>query len=283
MFTEIGAVGETDLLSIDIDGNDWHVWKAVNAVNPRVVVIEYNGKFPPDLDWKQAYNPRHVWDGTDWHGASLKAFENLGKEKGYRLVGTNLRGCNAFFVREDLAADLFYELSTAESLYNPLRLNLQYISNHPAGYCLARQEDGFGILNYEKYELVSGFHETESVLGKERHVWTSETVSCFRMFVESGCQEILIPVRLSDEILERGKFEVRISGNGAKDFQVILKEHCTMCRVVLSKASNKSRILELNIKIPYTWRPCDCSGSKDQRELGINILLSGIKFSSNRD
>lgn len=283
LFTEIGAEGEIDLLSIDIDGNDWYVWKAVDAVNPRVVVTEYNGKFPPDLEWKQAYNPRHVWDGTDWQGASLKAFENLGREKGYRLVGTNLRGCNAFFVREDLAADMFYKLSTAEALYNPLRMNLQYIANHPAGYCLAGQKDGFGILNYEKYELVSGFHEVEGIAGKEQHVWTSETASCFRIFAESGCREIVIPVRLSNEVLERGRFEVRMGGEGVKDFQVILTEHCTMCRVALQEITDESRILELEIKIPYTWRACDYSDSKDQRELGINILLSGIEYNSVTD
>ena len=39
--------GEIDLLSIDIDGNDYHVWKAIDVINPRVVVIEYNAKFTP--------------------------------------------------------------------------------------------------------------------------------------------------------------------------------------------------------------------------------------------
>lgn len=102
LFSDADFTGEIDLLSIDIDGNDLYVWEAINVVNPRVVITEYNGKFPPDLEWTQAYNPTHIWDGTDWHGASLKAFEKLGQKKGYRLVGTDLRGCNAFFVRNDL-------------------------------------------------------------------------------------------------------------------------------------------------------------------------------------
>lgn len=91
-----GVTGEIDLLSIDIDGNDIYVWDAIEVVNPRVVIVEYNAKFPPDIEWKQAYNPSHIWRGTDWHGASLKAFEILGRNKGYRLVGTNLRGVMLF-------------------------------------------------------------------------------------------------------------------------------------------------------------------------------------------
>ena len=97
--------GDPDFLGIDIDGNDWYVWDAVKSVNPRLVCIEYNGKFPPDLNWKQAYHRDHVWDYSDWHGASLKAMELLGRQKGYVLVGTNLTGANAFFVRKDLCSE----------------------------------------------------------------------------------------------------------------------------------------------------------------------------------
>ena len=91
------------------------MWQAVNAVKPRVVVIEYNGKFPPDLEWKQAYNSNHVWDGSDWQGASLKAYELLGRELGYQLAGTNLNGVNAFFVRQDLAEDKFITPAAAKN------------------------------------------------------------------------------------------------------------------------------------------------------------------------
>ena len=139
-----------DLLSIDIDGNDWYVWKAIGSIKPRLVVIEYNGKFPPDLYWKQAYNATHRWDKTDWQGASLKALEELGREKGYVLTGTNLTGVNAFFVREDLySKDLFLDLKNAEELYNPYRKELKIASpGHSAGYCLVDQEENKGIKNY---------------------------------------------------------------------------------------------------------------------------------------
>ena len=102
LFAKNRFFGEIDLLSIDVDGNDFYIWEAIDSVSPRVVIIEYNGKFPPDLDWKQAYNEKHVWDGSDWHGASLKSLELLGTKKGYALVGTDIRGVNAFFVRSDI-------------------------------------------------------------------------------------------------------------------------------------------------------------------------------------
>lgn len=139
-----------DLLSIDIDGNDWYVWEAVRSTRPALVCIEYNGKFPPDHRWKQAYDRKHIWDRSDWQGASLKEMEELGRQKGYRLVGTNLTGVNAFFVREDLySKDLFPLPDTAEELYNPYRRDLKFVSpGHEARYCLVGQEENKGLKNY---------------------------------------------------------------------------------------------------------------------------------------
>jgi hypothetical protein len=130
-----GVSGGIDLLSIDIDGNDYWVWEAINCVQPRVVVIEYNPKFPPDFEWVMEYDKSHVWDRGDKHGASLKSLELLGRKSGYQLVGTNARGMNAFFVKADAAGSLFAQPATAENLYNPQRWNIQYISGHPSkGY-----------------------------------------------------------------------------------------------------------------------------------------------------
>lgn len=136
LIREAGIIGEIDLLSIDIDGNDYYVWESIDVIKPRVVVIEYNGKFPPDYAWKMEYNQNHVWNGSDLYGASLKAYERLGKKLGYKLVGTNVRGVNAFFVRSELTGDKFFEPSTSEALYNPLRLDLQWIASHPSVMCL---------------------------------------------------------------------------------------------------------------------------------------------------
>jgi hypothetical protein len=129
----VAAAGELDLLSIDIDGNDYHVMKAVQ-LRPRVLVIEYNGKYPPPMDLVPDYQPAHLWDGSDYAGASLQAIANLAKRLGYNLVGTNLTGANAFFVRSELAGDHFADGDTA-ALFNPARywLTAGYAAGHPPG------------------------------------------------------------------------------------------------------------------------------------------------------
>ena len=173
-----GISGEIDLLSIDVDGNDYYIWEAVSVINPMVVVIEYNGKFPPDTDWKMAYNSNHIWAGTDWHGAGLKALERLGEKKNYQLVGTSLNGVNAFFVRKELAKGKFYEPATAEALYNPLRLQLFHKNGHPSDVCLYGQSSNRGIFDYDEECIAAagyGFYKPECEPDGTRFVWTSQT------------------------------------------------------------------------------------------------------------
>jgi FkbM family methyltransferase len=93
---------EFGVLSIDIDGNDYWVWKAIRGWRPCVVVMEYNGAYPPPRKWVMKENPEHRWRGDTYYGASLASLAALGGEKGYTLVGTDSRGVNAFFVRDDL-------------------------------------------------------------------------------------------------------------------------------------------------------------------------------------
>ena len=131
IITDNGISGEIDLLSIDIDGNDYWVWKAVNCIQPRVVIIEYNAKFPPPCEWILEYNPDYVWDWSDKQGASLKSLELLGNELGYRLVGTTTNGVNAFFVKKELAKNLFPDPATAENLYHAGSYEFISSGGHP--------------------------------------------------------------------------------------------------------------------------------------------------------
>ena len=131
LFRRAAVPLEPDLLSIDIDSNDYWVWKAVVGFRPRVVVIEYNAIYPPKTEWVRAYDPRARWDGTSYFGASLKSLELLGASKGYGLVGCTLSGVNAFFVRQDLLGDLFCEPYTAENHYEPPRYHLVHVSGFP--------------------------------------------------------------------------------------------------------------------------------------------------------
>lgn len=126
------ADGEVDLLSIDIDGNDIYILERLEAVRPRVVVIEYNGKFPPPMSIAQAYDPQHRWRGTDYGGASLAAIAKVAEAVGYVLVGCNLVGVNAFLVRRDLVGAHFCAPYTAENHYEPARYFLW--QTFPAGH-----------------------------------------------------------------------------------------------------------------------------------------------------
>jgi hypothetical protein len=96
---QAGASASPDLLVIDVDGNDYWVWETVDTCHhARVVVIEYNAVVGPWLNWVMPYNPRHRWDETRRHGAGLAALARLGSSMGYRLVGCDSHGVNAFFV-----------------------------------------------------------------------------------------------------------------------------------------------------------------------------------------
>jgi hypothetical protein len=130
LFEESGVPIELDLLSIDIDGNDYWVWQAIENYHSRVVVIEYNSLWPPDHSWVMKHDSEHCWQGDSYFGASLKSLEKLGQEKGYKLVGCSFAGTNAFFVREDLVANHFQEPFTAANHYEPKR---KFLLRRPLG------------------------------------------------------------------------------------------------------------------------------------------------------
>jgi hypothetical protein len=111
---------DLDFLSIDIDGNDIHLLQAL-PVEPKVICIEYNSKFPAHLDKRPVYEPTRPWKGTDYMGSSLLALSNVAHAMGYTLVGSNFIGLNAFFVRNDLVRNLFTDSGDVGKLYNPAR------------------------------------------------------------------------------------------------------------------------------------------------------------------
>jgi hypothetical protein len=112
-----GISGGIGLLSIDLDGNDYWVWKAISVVSPRIVVVEYNSVFGNRLAVTIPYD--EGFDRTKAHysnlyfGASMPALCRLAKERGYVFVGSNTAGSNAFFVRQDVATG-FRELTCAD-------------------------------------------------------------------------------------------------------------------------------------------------------------------------
>jgi hypothetical protein len=113
---------EVDLLSIDIDRNTYYILdELLTQMKPRVIVVEYSAMYPPPVEWKVVYSPEKTWKRTSYAGASLKSYELLGKKLGYGLVGCDLCGVNAFFIRNDLLGNHFLAPYTAENHYEPLR------------------------------------------------------------------------------------------------------------------------------------------------------------------
>ena len=122
LIQDLGLPQEIDLLSLDIDGNDYHVLENIVFLNPRAMVLEYNAKLPPPVKWVMAYDQYHTKTNTDYFGASLKSFECLLYKRGYCLVGCNISGVNAFFVRKDLVEEHFHSDCSAENHYEDLKI-----------------------------------------------------------------------------------------------------------------------------------------------------------------
>jgi hypothetical protein len=117
LVSEHGFSGDVDLLSLDLDGMDFWVWKALTCIRPRVVVLEYNPTWGPHRSVTVPYKSdfRLDWSRRPWcHGASMSAFVKLGRDRGYRLVGTHRLGVNAIFLRADTGTDHFSEVTPEE-------------------------------------------------------------------------------------------------------------------------------------------------------------------------
>ncbi|MGE4240230.1 hypothetical protein [Ramlibacter sp.] len=125
----IALVGNAspDLLSLDIDGIDWHVAQALlrAGLRPKVVAVEYNSTFGPersvtipyaaDFDYGRAHATRL------YYGASLRAWRSLFEPQGYRFVTVDRNGVNAFFADpaalEDGFLDAVQPHAWAENVY----------------------------------------------------------------------------------------------------------------------------------------------------------------------
>ena len=119
LFKKYGVTKCFDLLSIDIDGNDYWVWKAIDdsKFKPRVVMIEFNCNFPIYKSKTIEYNPKHKYEKTKYYGASLAALDKLGRSKGYSLI-YHTGPLNAFFVLTDLLPADCKELEI-EDIFHP--------------------------------------------------------------------------------------------------------------------------------------------------------------------
>lgn len=105
LIQENGFDQEIGLLHIDIDGNDYWIWKEISVINPDIVIIEYNSLFGDDNAWTIPYESGFIRTKAHYSnlyfGASLLALCDLASEKGYSFVGTNSNGNNAYFIKNE--------------------------------------------------------------------------------------------------------------------------------------------------------------------------------------
>jgi hypothetical protein len=119
LLTQSGCAGEVDLFSLDIDGNDYWIWDAIRAINPRLLLFETNNIIPADKSLTIEYQPEfYCWDkpepALEYRGASLLAMQKLCRSRGYRMIGAHRHGFNVFFLREDEGTQFFPEISIQE-------------------------------------------------------------------------------------------------------------------------------------------------------------------------
>jgi hypothetical protein len=112
-----------DVLSIDIDGNDYWVWKAIKTIDPRIVIIEYNASFGKTksvtVPYEKNFNRYKKHKSGYYHGASLLALKKLGEEKSYSFVCCDSSGVNAFFLKKSLAENVGIKNQEVANVFTP--------------------------------------------------------------------------------------------------------------------------------------------------------------------
>lgn len=112
---DAGFAGDIGFLSVDIDGNDYWVWQAINNISPHFVIIEYNANFgdlqPLTVPYRDDFFRTAADPSNLYFGASCKAIEHLAKLKGYVMLGSNRTGSNLFFARADRAFELISRIA----------------------------------------------------------------------------------------------------------------------------------------------------------------------------
>ena len=117
-----GFPEDVGLLSIDINGNEYWIWEAIRSIQPRIVIVEYNSLFglhPVAVPYKEDFDRTGAHYSNLYYGCSLGALQHLASRKGYILLGSNVWGHNAFFVRAD-----------AGSVFNPVAAAVAYVRSN---------------------------------------------------------------------------------------------------------------------------------------------------------
>jgi len=234
LFKKYSVPQEFDLLSIDIDGNDWYVWNNLKYT-PRVVVIEYNSSFGLD-DKIIEYKADYYFNHTLYFGASITALYNLGRSKGYSLVGTDNQGVNLFFIRNDLITHNFVNINNPKKLYVENKNILKYFKKvNNVNYVQSSYLLDISLKRSESYE---------PYFCKE-HIFNSPT----EIFKNGKCRYAYVTLLMIDDkylpgVLNLG-YSIRKMGSKIDTIVMITKDISDRSRKLIEKVYTKY------IVVPY--------------------------------
>ena len=157
-FLSHGFDKEIGILSIDIDGNDYWIWKEINTVNPIMVIVEYNSIFGSQNPWTINYKDDFVRGNYNsnlfiYYGASLLSLCDLAEEKGYYFIGCNSSGNNAYFVRKDKIGGLKPLKAEEGYVYSKFREAIDVNGNRISGNDRYKTLIGKDIFNTRRKTL----------------------------------------------------------------------------------------------------------------------------------
>jgi hypothetical protein len=183
---------DLDFLVIDIDGNDYWIWKWLTEYRPRVVLIEFNSTMPPELHFIQKYNP------NIWCGSSLRALVHLGKEKGYELVTTI--GGNAIFVCKEDFEKVQIEDNSIENLFcSPF---LPLVISDQTGYHYILRVGPYGMLKEHPNDPLINFQMVGGAPGFAEEIFIEQSTdekqlrSIFRRGWEEVDPQKITPIQI---------------------------------------------------------------------------------------
>lgn len=124
--------GEFDVFSMDLDGNDVHFIDSIlqSGKQPKVIITEYNSKFPPPIEFTVKYDPNHQFN-SDYMGASIQKINNVITPYGYFLACCNITGSNAFYVKNEFKKYFKDIPGSINEIFMPPNYGIVTRSGHP--------------------------------------------------------------------------------------------------------------------------------------------------------
>jgi GR25 family glycosyltransferase involved in LPS biosynthesis len=221
-FESLDIPKDIDLLSIDIDGNDYYIREELSEYRPRVCIMEYNGCFDGKEEYIMPRNDNYFWPGGEdrTFGASLKSYTKQAERLGYDLVYCDSKGVNAFFVRKDI--NVFPALTSEKAwvkLWWAHQMNRKEHIQHLYRVILGREPDYNGLNNYlnsnlDLYQIQLCLWQSDEFKSRFNNIGFIETTSLDNKLP-------IFIVNLERRPDRKRLIESRLANLGIKNYEII--------------------------------------------------------------